>query len=138
MSQLGPVDNAAPPRSPEANDAAKNLELVQDLIDTLTVRQRDLLIGLSRGSPATIATLRARIPKGTRELLESHNAIDALGKMTPFGELIVDQLVFQAGEGLDPELLARAAAAEAKLLHFQDTQTVEGHSKPTPYSAAGA
>jgi hypothetical protein len=32
------------------------------------------------------------------------------------GELVADQLAFEAGEGPDPRLLALAADAEAKLL----------------------
>jgi hypothetical protein len=93
-----------------------DLELVQDLIATLTSRQKDLLVGLGHGSAATMATLRARMPKGTRELLEAHNVIDGAGNMTRFGELATDQLAFEAGEGPDPRLLARAQAAEARLL----------------------
>jgi CBS domain-containing protein len=107
MSQLSPVDNVAPRRPSDASDAAKNLELLQDLIDTLTARQKNLVIDLGRGAPPTTASLHARIPKGTRELLESHNVIDTSGSMTPLGKLLADQLAFEAGEGPDPRLAVR-------------------------------
>ncbi len=93
----------------------EDLERAQDLLETLTATQRDLVIGLGRGSAATIATLRARIPKGTRELLECHGAIDADGNMTALGELVADQLAFESSEGPDPRLVAQAVAAEARL-----------------------
>jgi hypothetical protein len=107
---------AGSPSPSPGTDVEEDLEVARDLINTLTATQKDLVIGLWRGSASTIATLRARIPKGTRELLECHHAIDAAGNMTRLGELVADQLAFEAGEGPDPRLLARAADAEARLL----------------------
>lgn len=93
----------------------EDAERAQDLLETLTATQKDLVIGLGRGSAATIATLSARIPKGTKELLECHGAIDADGNMTALGELVADQLAFESSEGPDPRVVARAVAAEARL-----------------------
>jgi hypothetical protein len=116
MSRYSIMTEAIRSSAQESSDVNRSLELVQDLIVTLTAKQKDLVIGLGRGSAATITTLHARIPVGTRELLESHEVIDGAGNLTELGALLADQLAFEAREGPDPRLVARALASEAKLL----------------------
>lgn len=114
----------------ETTDADERLaelfDHANDLIATLTSKQRDLLIGLSRGSIATVATLRERIPQGTRELFEFHGVLDVEGALTDLGEFLADQLAFEAGEGPDPGLVARAAVAEAALFAEAEGRAVGG------------
>jgi hypothetical protein len=89
---------------------------IEDLAQTLTGPQKDLLIGLGHGSPGAIAVLKARIPTGTRELLESHQAITAEGDLTAFGQHVADLLAFEAGDGPDPSIVARAERNHANVL----------------------
>jgi hypothetical protein len=115
----------------EDSEITKDLELARDVIETLTAKQKDLVIGLGRGSAGTIAILKDRIPKGTMELLESHDVIDSEGNMTRLGGLVADQLAFEAREGPDPRLVARALASEARLL-AKHRATASESSKKLP------
>lgn len=109
-------DAPAPSRAGTAwsEDAAMAVERVLDLIETLTSKQRDLVVGLSLGSETTVALLKGHIPQGTRELLESHGVLNEDGTLTQVGQLVADRLAFDAGEGPDPTLLARASTAEGE------------------------
>ena len=90
--------------------------LIEDLKETLTTNQRNLVLGLSRGSVEMIEILKDRIPTGTRELLVTHGALNESGELTELGNALADRLAYEQGEGPDPDLLRRAYIAEHKLL----------------------
>lgn len=91
-----------------ADDAA-------DLLALLGEEQAELVLGLHQSSEATRNLVGLHLPRGTRELLASHEAIDEHGHLTALGVAVARQLAFAAHRGPDPVLVMAAEQIEAKL-----------------------
>lgn len=97
-------------------DPSSNHETLDDLEETLTSVQKELVLGLNRASDVVRAVIRRNIRRGTtRELLQAHDLIDEDVHLTPLGELFADTLAFRAGQGPNPQSIAQTRLAEAAM-----------------------
>lgn len=91
-------------------------EDVADLIAVLNVEQAQLVIGLLQASEFVRNLVASRLPRGTRELLQTHDAIDKDGLLTDLGVVVARHLAYAANRGPDPGLVASAEEMEANLV----------------------